>query len=878
MKEKGTFLIIDGSSLLYRAFFALPLLQTRQGLYTNAVYGFTSMLLKVLDEENPDYVVVAFDKAAPTFRHKEYSEYKGKRDKTPGELNEQISHVREVLAALHIPIVETEGYEADDLIGTMAKNARDIDIRPLIVSGDADIFQLVDIPAEVIYTKRGITQVERYNEDKLQERYGLTAEQYIDFKGLKGDPSDNIPGVPGVGEKTAIKLLKQFGTLEKIYENLDELKGKLLENLAQHKEQAFLSKRLATIVKDVPMEESIKDFARQEPDSDELRRLFEQLEFKSLLEKLPADGDNEETKQKETAEPSYLVEGEEGYAELRAAMEKASKVAVLVLPVGVSWQEKPEGFSVAVADKTYYLPITGENGLSKIMELLTGHQALTVVYDAKTWHNLSAVASDTAVFDVSLAAYLLDPLENGYPPQKLAARYLDRILPEEPKKKKGEAVCNRDFSCAAVRTLYDLYPLLDEKLKEASLDHLYEDLELPLAYTLARMERTGVAVDLQALDAMKTEFRERIGALEKEIYSLAGEEFNLNSPKQLGQILFDKLGLPALKKTKTGYSTDAKVLEELAPHHEVVAKILKYRTLIKILTTYLEGLSKLVNEQTGRIHTHFNQTVTATGRLSSTEPNLQNIPIRLEEGRRVRRAFVPGKKGNLLLSADYSQIELRILAHVSKDPVLIDSFRNEEDIHRRTAAEVFGVLPEDVTSELRDRAKAVNFGIVYGISDYGLSQQLKIPRQEAKEYISRYFERLPGVRDFIHNVVEDAKKNGYVTTLLNRRRYLPDINAKNFNQRSFAERTAMNTPIQGTAADIIKLAMLRVEEALAGMDDVQMVLQVHDDLVFEVKEESLINVARLVKKQMESALELAVPLTVDVKAGLNWAEMNKVNL
>lgn len=879
MTKKGTFLIIDGSSLLYRAFFALPLLQTRQGLYTNAVYGFTTMLLRLLDEEKPDFVAVAFDKSKPTFRHQEYAEYKGKRDKMPGELGEQISHVREVLAALHIPIVEADGFEADDLIGTMAKNAVSKQIHPVLVTGDADIFQLVDIPAEVIYTKRGITQVERYTEEKLHERYGLTAKQFIDYKGLKGDTSDNIPGVPSVGDKTATKLLIQFGTLENIYENLDQVKGKLRDTLAQYQEQAFLSKRLATIITDVPMEETLDDFARQIPDSDELRRLFGKLEFKTLLDKLPTAKENLPP-HTETTEASCLVEDREGYAKLKAALQDAQRVAVLVLPTGNSWQVTPDGLSVAVEKETFYVPLANTKDLAFAVDLLR-EGACTVVYDAKAWRNIcwriTGQEPQGPVFDVSLAAYLLDPLENGYPPEKLAHLYLERNLPDLPQKKKGVTVCSRDYSCAAVRALYDLYPVLSQRLKESSLDHLYDDLELPLSGTLARMERKGIAVDLKALDDMKIEFRERIGTIEQEVYRLAGAEFNLNSPKQLGHILFDTLGLPALKKTKTGYSTDAKVLEQLAPHHEVVAKILQYRTLIKILTTYLEGLSKLVNAETGRIHTTFHQTVTATGRLSSAEPNLQNIPIRLEEGRRVRRAFIPGKTGNLLLSADYSQIELRILAHVSGDRVLIDSFNNKEDIHRRTAAEVFGVLPEDVTPELRDRAKAVNFGIIYGISDYGLSQQLGISRQEAKEYIQRYLERLPGVQQFIHTVVQDAKANGYVTTLLNRRRYLPDINASNFNLRSFAERTAMNTPIQGAAADIIKLAMLRVEKALVGMDNVHMLLQVHDDLVFEVAESTLIDVSQLVREQMESAIELAVPLTVDVKAGLNWAEMKKID-
>jgi DNA polymerase-1 len=883
MNKKAKFIIIDGSSLIYRAFFALPLLQTKQGLYTNAVYGFTTMLLRLLDEEKPDYITVAFDKAKPTFRHQEYSEYKAKREKTPAELSEQISRVRELLAALHIPVVEQDGYEADDLIGTFARLANENGMQPVIVSGDADVFQLVDLPSEVIYTKRGITQVERITEKELMERYGLSAQQFIDYKGLKGDASDNIPGVPGVGEKTAIKLLTQFGSMEGIYEHLDEIPGRLHDLLQNNREQAVLSKRLATIVIDVPWEFKAEDYLRRAPDNEKLRLLFSQLEFKSLLEKLPHNA--REMVDRTVVYEAVVTVSEEGdWLSFAEKIRNAKQAAILTLPAGASWQHELQGMTVALPGETFHIPHTPEGKeFTRAAALFRETKAQTIVYDAKNWINIYwrmfCEEPEGPMFDVSLAAYLLDPLENGYPLEKLAERYLDRTLPEAPGRKKGQLIyCEREFSCAAVRALFDLYPVLRSKLADISLDKLYDDLELPLAHTLARMERRGVAVDLAALSALKEEITGRIAVLEEEVYRLAGETFNLNSPKQLGFILFEKLSLPALKKTKTGYSTDAQVLEELAPHHDIVAIILQYRTLIKLLTTYLEGLSKLVNPATGRIHTTFNQTVTATGRLSSTEPNLQNIPIRLEEGRRVRRAFVPGEKGKLLLSADYSQIELRILAHVSNDGVLIDSFRREEDIHRRTAAEVFGVSQEEVTREMRDKAKAVNFGIIYGISDYGLSRQLGIPRQEAKIYIERYLERYPGVREFIHSVVAEAHKTGFVTTILNRRRYLPDINARNFNLRSFAERTAMNTPIQGSAADIIKLAMLQVEEVLEPFGDAaKMILQVHDDLVIEV-DESLVNkVAVQVRATMQDAITLSVPLTVDIKAGPNWSEMKKLN-
>ncbi len=839
------------------------------------------MLLKVLEEENPQYAAVAFDKSKKTFRHEQYADYKGRREKTPRELTEQIEYVRLLLAALKIPVVEAEGYEADDLLGTLATQAVQNGIRPVIVSGDADVFQLTGLPCEIIFTKRGITQVERYDEAALRKRYGLSARQFIDFKGLKGDASDNIPGVPGIGEKTAIKLLKAYGSLEGIYDHLQEIGGKLRDTLEKYRTQAFLSRRLATIVTDVPLAFTPADFVRQEANREELRRLFRQLEFKSLLAKLP--GETAETAQKEYCREDFTEAGIGEWEALVVSLEENTTVALLPLPLLAGWQADPSGIAVALAGRTFYFPLDNTEMAKRALTSLAARGIRALLYDAKSWINLCRRLTGRepagTYFDAALAAYLLDPLENGYPPEKLARTYLKRTLPPPPGKKQEGTAGFKEYACAAARALYDLYPLLLQKLEENKLDSLYNELELPLAQVLARMEFSGVKVDTAALNALESEFRERAGALENRIYELAGEEFNLNSPKQLSRILFEKLGLPAGKKTKTGYSTDAEVLEALAPYHEIVAAILQYRMLVKLLGTYLEGLTRLINPKTGRIHTTFHQTVTATGRLSSSDPNLQNIPIRLEEGRRIRCAFIPGRRDRVILSADYSQIELRVMAHLSGDNVLISAFRHEEDIHTRTAAEVFGVAPDKVTPDLRSRAKAVNFGIIYGISDYGLSRQLGITRQEARAYIDRYFERLPGVKTYIEEIVARARKDGYVTTILNRRRYLPDINSRNFTKRSFAERTAMNTPVQGSAADIIKLAMLRIEEKLqpyAGR--ACMILQVHDELVFETEKELLPKVAEIVRQEMEGAIKLSVPLVVDLKAGPNWAQMGKITV
>jgi DNA polymerase-1 len=890
-------LLIDGSSLVYRAFFALPLLQTRHGKYTNAVYGFTAMLMRLLDEEKPAYAVVAFDKGGPTFRHQLFEDYKAKRVKAPPELLEQLPIVRGLLSALRLPVEEKEGLEADDLIGTLARLAAEHDLKPVIVSGDADVFQLLDLPAEVIFTRRGISQTEKYTGRELQERYGLTAGQFIDYKALKGDQSDNIPGVPGIGEKTARELLANFASLDGIYSHLEQVKSKSLrERLTTYRDQAYLSRQLATIVLNAPISFSLNDYRLKGPDYSSLKSCFEQLEFKSMLEKIPChDTPGRETTNDRVQglnegeqlldDQLVVISGPDEWTRVQAAFSAGRQVACVYAPAAGSWRHAPPGVAIAVENELFYLSL--EELPPPEAGIFLEDSVLCITDNAKNWINLCFrwFGKEPAgnIFDLSLASYLHDPLQNDYSLNKLAERYLPPAfsqLADTGCRSSDDFLlssANCRLSTKLTRAMSELCTVLRDRLTECSLDKLYYEVELPLCFTLARMERTGIAVDPGTLSGLKHELSQRVASLEKEIYALAGETFNLNSPKQLGCILFEKLALPVIKKTKTGFSTDAEVLEELAPHHEVVAKILNYRVLSKLLSTYLDGLSKLVNPDTGRIHTTFNQTVTATGRLSSTEPNLQNIPIRLDEGRRIRRAFVPGSKGSVLLSADYSQIELRLLAHISGDQALTDSFRREEDIHNRTASEVFGVEPAQVTRLMRDRAKAVNFGIIYGISDYGLSRQLGVSRAEARSLIDRYLDRYPGVCRYLREVVEKARETGYVTTLLGRRRILPGINSRNFAERSFAERTALNTPLQGTAADIIKLAMLRVEKALQPYGQgAQMLLQVHDELVFEVEEGALSQVSVLVRQEMEEAFPLMVPLTVELKYGLNWAEMDKL--
>ena len=859
------FLVIDGSSLIHRAFFALPPLMTKQGLHTGAVYGLCNMLLKLLGDLQPAYMAVAFDKSRKTFRTELYADYKGQRKPTPSELSEQFPLAMKVLGTMGIPTLELDNYEADDIIGTFAVHAP-ADVEVIIVTGDRDELQLVDTRTKVYYTKRGISDIQIFDEAEFAANYeGLVPKQLIELKGLMGDASDNIPGVPGVGPKTALKLIKEYGDVETVLKNIDRVSGKALKaKLADNKESALLSKKLATICTEAPVDTDIAKYALA-PLREEARTLLQDLEFRNMYDRFASvlGGAQHsfdlfgETVEQESAPTEHVTLPAQA-AQLFAAL-KACREAVPVA-VTVSGQLPELYFSRAellVEGKVYILD-SFSSCWDKFDAWLADADCKKLTVDSKELYKCCLcrkVQAQGLVDDVALAAYLADPGHNSYALADLSKRYLASTLPTD---------CE-NIALLAVQ--------LREQLKEYEQLALYEELELPLAPVLAKMELSGITPDMELLAQLNEDMTARIAQLEKQAMEQAGEEFNLKSPKQLGVILFERLQLPVIKKTKIGYSTDAKVLEALEGKHPLIATILEHRKLAKLQSTYLDGLKPLVNTKTGRIHTHFQQTVTVTGRLSSTDPNLQNIPTRTEDGKQIRRIFVPGAGYDYLMSCDYSQVELRILACIAQDELLLDAFRHGQDIHARTAAEVFGVPLAEVTHEMRSRAKAVNFGIVYGISDFGLAKQLDVGRKEAAGYIESYFARYTGVKKYMEDIVAKAREQGYVSTLMGRRRYLPDIRHSNFNLRSFAERTAINTPIQGTAADIMKKAMIDVERALeqAGCRS-RILLQVHDELVLEVTEDERERVAELVRATMQAAASLEIPLLADVNFGKNWAE------
>ena len=866
-------MIIDGSSLLFRAFFALPPLKSALGTPTNAVYGFLTMLIKLYEEINPDYIAVAFDKGRQTFRTEMYSEYKGNRPDAPEDLRPQFSLIQDVLKALGICVIEEEGFEGDDILGSLSKKFGAPEMAVQIITGDRDNLQLVTEHSHVFLTKKGISDMLEVTLDNMEELYGYGPDKVIEMKALMGDSSDNIPGVSGVGEKTALKLITEYGNLESVYEHIEDISGKKLkERLVENKELAFLSRELATIKTDMELSYKVEDFV-QNFHTSEVQPLFETLGFTKLTPRIVQVMGGEEAA---FGDPGSLFAPQEEISlddlvdakALTADFYKDKTVAVHVILDGktpfrtVTNTYLSNGDTIVKTDDTKAV-LAVLQGAKVIVTTQTKEIIEAFGVDVPAEISLFNADKTARVHDMSLIAYLLDPTRTNYGYLYLTERF------SVPSIASGSV----DVECVSmVKALLAMDDAAVKALQDESLWDLYNNIELPLIHTLLVMEKNGIYIDPVKLEETTVKFKAELEAVQQEIYELAGETFNINSPKQLGIILFEKMNLPVIKKTKTGYSTDAEVLDMLRHESPIVEKILAYRSVAKLVSTYCEGLAVLINPETHRIHTTFNQMVTATGRLSSSDPNLQNIPVRTEKGREIRALFYPGEGFDTLVSADYSQIELRILAHLSGDEALIKAFNDGKDIHRFTAAEVLGKSQDEVTSEERSHAKAVNFGIIYGISDFGLSRDLGITRQEAKNYIELYFSRYPKVKEYMDNMVKEAHETGKVRTMFGRMRELPDINSRNFNRRSFAERTAMNTPIQGTAADIIKLAMNKVESILEEKTfKSRLLLQVHDELVLEVVNEELDAIQTVLKETMESIVELHVPLIVDVHNAENWA-------
>ena len=865
-------ILLDGNSLSYRAFYAMPALQNKSGLYTNSVYGFTLMLERMLEDIKPKYALVAFDKGKQTFRHKTYQDYKGTRDKTPSELVEQFGYVRELLDSYGIKYEEHFDYEADDIIGSYAKLAEKAGLEVIIISGDKDLTQLASDNITIYYTRRGVTEVDHYTPEFINEKYGLSPEQIIDMKGLMGDKSDNIPGIAGIGEKTAIKLLAEYKTVENVLDNIDNISGKKLkERLAEGKEDALLSKELATIFTEVPVENKLEDLTFSENRSKK-KELFEKLEFVSFLKKL-AENDDVDVDGKEEKELEIINADEK----TELSFENSS----LHIECFTEDYHNSDVVNIAVyKDENVYIFSEDNFFENKFVRNYLESDAEKVVYDYKKIlyiakrNGISDIAGN--VFDVKIAAYLLDVTVKTEL-DKIVFNTLGNIIKSEEeiygKGVKRTLPTNEilyPYLAQVVKSIFDLKEIQSARLKEENMDSLYKNIEIKVARVLANMEFEGIHVSKKALEKMSDELDERIKILEASIHTLAGSEFNIASPKQLGIVLFEDLGLPPVKKTKTGYSTSVEVLEQLQHSHEIIPLIMEYRVLTKLNSTYAKGLVKDITRK-GKIHTRYEQTLTQTGRLSSVNPNLQNIPTRIEEGKKIRKAFIPASDDRVILSIDYSQIELRVLAHMAQDKGMIDAFTHDLDIHTKTASEVNGVSLDEVTPTMRREAKAVNFGIVYGISDFGLSNNLGITRKRAKEFIDKYLETFSGVNKYMTDVVEFAKKHGYVETLYNRRRALPEINAKNKIVASLNARLAMNTPIQGTAADIIKLAMINAFDYIEKTKvDAKLLLQVHDELIFDVNKDVVDEFTIEMVKIMEEAVELDVKLKAEASSGSSW--------
>jgi DNA polymerase-1 len=872
--------IVDGSNYIYRAFYAIPLLTNSKGFPTNAIYGFTNMLMKLLRDLEPDYIVVTFDLRGPTTRHGEFEDYKATRKPMPDDLIPQIPFIKDVVRGFSICILEKQGIEADDLIGTLAVQASKKGLRTAIISGDKDLMQMIDEQVTMVDTMKDKT----YDTAAVKEKFGVGPDKVVEILGLMGDTSDNIPGVPGIGPKTAQRLIEEYGTVEAVIENAANLRNvKLRESFRQYAEQARLSRQLALIRKDIEIDFNLQDAARKEPDKESLAGLFSEFEFSSLLQQIKTDTLRPVKDCKVVADSAAL-------SGLAAKLHGSAKIACEIV-----WEKNPPqeliGMALSADDDLFYLPLGHTNAqeqlpvkeaLAALAPVLKNAEIRKYVYDLKTalvhMENLEVQSGE----DLQLAAYLLNPAKNSYELAEVSWEYLHQQVPtlNDVAGGKGKTYpmalvpVDKMAGCEGQRAdgIFALAPVIEEQLTKIDAIDLYRKVEMPLLYVLADMEKKGVRVDTSLLKHMSTELGQLLSLSEGKIFRLAGEKFNINSPKQLQTILFEKLKLPAGKKTKEGYSTDVDVLTELARSHELPAEILAYRSLSKLKSTYVDALPALINPRTGRIHTSYNQTVTATGRLSSSNPNLQNIPIRTLEGKRIRQAFIAAPDW-LLISADYSQIELRVLAHLSGDETLLEAFSSNEDIHSRTASDVFGVFPQMVNSDMRRQAKVINFGILYGMSAFGLAKELGVSMKMAQEYIDGYFKRYKKVRIYLDGILEAAHRDGFVCTLLNRRRYLPELKSKIPSVRQFAERMAINTPIQGTAADLIKVAMVNIDHLLKKKNlFARLIMQVHDELVVEAPAKEKEAVMQLVKKEMEEVIKLKVPLKVEIAAGKNWDE------
>ncbi len=883
MAEK--IMLIDGNSIVNRAFYGVPLLTNKEGKYTNGVYGFLNILFKLMDEEKPDHLAVAFDLKAPTFRHKTFADYKGTRKGMPEELREQMPLLKEVLRKMNISIFEQEGYEADDILGTLSALAEQNGVVPVVVSGDRDLLQIAgeNLKVRIPKTKGGKTETEDYYAADVVEKYGVTPTEFIDVKALMGDTSDNIPGVPSIGEKTAVKIIQQYHDIETAIAHAAEIKPKKAsENLAEFQEQARLSKFLATIIRDMPLEWDVEGVRIKDMFNAEAYELVKRLEFKSMFgrfeQAVPAEKKEEKAYQ--------LITDREGAEKIMASLEKGETGYAFVSDDGecqglALYQKKLGGVWVEAS-----MQLLMDDILRIFRDFFADSAYEKIGHDIKQDIKLLrgyGYDGFTAEFDTAIAAYILNATGSSYEYDDIANTFLDETYPSAEEvlgkgrtKKAFVSLSDEErtsFAARQAEIFFRAKKVMDEKLKENEQESLFYDMEMPLIYVLADMEKYGIKVDKKALLAYQKLLDESLGGMTEEIYALAGEEFNINSPKQLGVILFEKLGMKGGKKTKTGYSTAADVLEKLRTEHPIVDKILTYRQLAKLKSTYADGLLAVMDMDTEKIYSTFNQTITATGRISSTEPNLQNIPVRLALGRELRKVFIPESDEYCFLDADYSQIELRVLAHIADDESLIEAFRSNQDIHRMTASQVFHVPFEEVTSLQRSNAKAVNFGIIYGKGAFTLAQDLEITRKEAEEYINAYFARYPKIKGFMDDVIKNGAEKGYVSTLWNRRRAMPELQSSNFIQRAAGERAAMNMPIQGSAADIIKLAMIKVHRALKeGGFKSRLILQVHDELLIETHKDEKEAVAKILKENMEQAAELAVPLDVDVHEGASWFE------